>query len=70
MSVDRKAGWFDYVRQLHEAGVGIMNEADEMTVGADVRGPEVLAMALPCRTLNDAVARSGTKLVVNKLQTG
>ena len=33
MSVDRKAVWFDYVRKLHEAGVGIMNEADEMTAG-------------------------------------
>jgi hypothetical protein len=33
MSVDRKAVWFDYVRKLYEAGVGIMNEADKMAVG-------------------------------------
>jgi hypothetical protein len=70
MSVDRKAAWIDYVRKLHEAGIGVMNEADRMTVGADVRDPKGLAMALLCRTLNDAAARNSTKLLVNKLQTG
>jgi hypothetical protein len=70
MSVDRKAAWFAYVRKLHEAGVRIMNEADKMTVAADVLDPKVLAMALLCRTLSDAAARNSTKLLVNKLQTG
>jgi len=46
MTVERKAAWFDYVRKLDEAGVSIMNEADKMTVAADIRDPKVLAMAL------------------------
>ena len=38
-------------RRLHGAGLAIIQEADRMTVGANVRDPKVLALSLlaPCR---------------------
>jgi Family of unknown function (DUF5677) len=47
------AAWFAHARALHTAGLAIISEADRMTVGADVRDPKVLALALLCRTLSN-----------------
>jgi hypothetical protein len=52
MSVDRKPAWLEYARKLHEAGLNLMNEADKMTVGSDVRDPKLLAMALLYRLIS------------------
>jgi hypothetical protein len=61
MANDRKAAWFAHARALHTAGLAIISEADRMTVGADVRDPKVLALALLCRTLSNM---NGATLVV------
>jgi hypothetical protein len=53
VSIDRKAAWQAYVRRLYDVGVQIVAEADKMTVGADVRDPKVLALALLSRTLSN-----------------
>lgn len=50
---DKKAQWMVYIRRLYDAGLAIITEADKMTVGADVRDPKVLALALLCRTLTN-----------------
>jgi len=51
--MDQKSAWMAYVQRLHAAGFAIIQEADRMTVGADVRDPKVLALSLLCRTLSN-----------------
>jgi hypothetical protein len=67
MANDRKAAWFAHARALHTAGLAIISEADRMTVGADVRDPKALALALLSRTLsnmNGATLMVETGLIV------
>jgi hypothetical protein len=48
---DKKEKWLAYAHRLYETGETILREADKVAVGAGLRDPKVLAMALLCRTL-------------------
>jgi hypothetical protein len=51
MADDTKENWLQYSERLGQAAIAILGEADRLTVGADVKDPKVLALALLCRTL-------------------
>jgi hypothetical protein len=53
VSVDKKTAWMEYGRRLYDSGIAVLAEADTVTVGAKVRDPKVLAMALLTRTLSN-----------------
>jgi len=55
----KKTAWMAYVRRLYDAGLGIIAEADKMTVGAHAKDPKVLALALLCRTLSNFNGATG-----------
>jgi hypothetical protein len=50
-AIDKKEKWLQYSERLGQAAIAILGEADKVTVGADVKDPKVLALALLCRTL-------------------
>jgi hypothetical protein len=51
MADDTKEKWLEYSERLGQVAIAILGEADKLTVGADVKDPKVLALALLCRTL-------------------
>jgi len=51
VNVDKETAWMAYGRRLYNTGIAVLAEADSITVGAKVRDPKVLAMALLARTI-------------------
>jgi hypothetical protein len=47
------AKWEAYVERLYDAGLGVLAEADKISVGSSTHDPKVLALALLSRTLNN-----------------